>query len=39
MVAVQEMERKNGIDFGEHVFDGAHEIPAATLQDLLQRMG
>lgn len=38
LLTVQEIEHKNGIDFQEQSFEGGHEIPDATLQDLLRKM-
>lgn len=35
MTTVQEIETKNGIDFGERSFEGGHEILPDTLRDLL----
>jgi predicted esterase len=35
---VQSIESKNGIDFGEHAYDGGHEIPGDQLRALLAKM-
>jgi hypothetical protein len=35
MNTVQEIEDKNGIDFGERPFEGGHEILPDTLRELL----
>lgn len=35
---VQDIETKNGIDFGEQSFEGGHEILPDTLQDLLSKL-
>lgn len=37
MNTVEEIERKNGIDFDEKSFDGGHEIPRETLEALIKQ--
>lgn len=36
--SVQDIEHRNGIDFGEHAFDGGHEIPGEQLRELLRKL-
>ena len=38
MSMVQEIESKNGIDFGERQFEGGHEILPDTLKELLRKL-
>jgi predicted esterase len=38
MNMVQEIEDKNGIDFGERPFEGGHEILPDTLRELLEKL-
>ena len=35
---LQEIEDKNGVDFGEKSFDGGHEIPSDVLHKLSQNL-